>query len=232
MANLIPKEEISVWREALPNQIKRTTTDSDIVNLISAITDPEMLEHIRENFITYANVLDSGRYSAEQYLNAVKYVTYKRTGNTNVEAFERTFPQKMLNYTLNNLSRNTIHAYVSAYHKSKLVTQLLIQSTITHDILYQDHFHEALTTQMEIMRDTQVSPKTRSDAAHSVMMILKPVTKTDAVTVNINNTQVNIVDKFADNLDSLANLLGNAISAGELTANEVIDMPLIKDDLV
>ena len=68
---------------ALPKGLQHQANQefADKVNSIAA--EPETAEEVRNNFITYAKVLQEGKYKTEDYLNAVTYCTFKIMGYTN-----------------------------------------------------------------------------------------------------------------------------------------------------
>ena len=81
-------------KEALPAHLKNSASQNlaDHVNQIAQ--DPEVAEHVRNNFISYTAVLTQGKFQVEEYINAVAYVSYKIMGYTNKESYARTFPQR------------------------------------------------------------------------------------------------------------------------------------------
>ena len=88
---VLTKEEIE---RALPASLKTAATDAltDMVNNI--VADPLIAEQVRNNFIGYANILQDGKFKTQDYLHAVVYCSYKVMGYSNLEAYQRTFPQR------------------------------------------------------------------------------------------------------------------------------------------
>ena len=73
-------------KQALPATAKLNVSQS-LVDQLNAITsDPILAGHIRENFVSYTNVLQEGKYTSEEYVNAITYCTYKLMGLTNKDA--------------------------------------------------------------------------------------------------------------------------------------------------
>jgi hypothetical protein len=114
---------------ALPANLKSAATEqlTDLVNNI--VNDPIVADQVRENFISYAAVMKDGKFKTEDYLHAVVYVSYKLMGYSNRESYERTFPQRMAKLIANGTAAKDIAAYVSAYHKGKLVNLIMEQPT-------------------------------------------------------------------------------------------------------
>ena len=109
---------------ALPGNLKSAATDqlADMINQISA--DPLIAEQIRENFLSYASVLKDGKFKVEDYLNAVAYCSYKLMGDSNQDAYFKTFPQRYANLVAAGRTPKEISAYVSAYAKGQLVNKI------------------------------------------------------------------------------------------------------------
>lgn len=170
-------------RAALPAHLKGAATQSltDKINAVAA--EPEVVEIIRNNFVSYAHVLKTGRYKTEDYLNAVSYVSFKLMGFTNQDAYRSTFPDRHLALVARGADDKEISAYVAAFNKNQLVNQIMEQAIVPTWVLNQDFFQKAINVQVELMMDTDISPKVRSDAANSLLTHLK---KPDAVKVDLN----------------------------------------------
>jgi len=211
--------------QALPGNLKVAATQelADKINNIS--TDPVVAETIKENFLGYAAVLKDGRYKTEDYLNAVVYVSYKLMNMTNLEAYQRTFPQRYQNLVAKGTSSKDISAYVAAYAKGKLVNALMEQTLVPIWVLNQDVYQKAINVQAELMA-TANSEKVRCDAANSILTHLaKPKEAAAAIKIDVN---------VADGMNELKGLLGRlaeqqraAIQAGMGTA-EIAAQPLIE----
>ncbi len=151
-----------------------TRVNIEVVDKVNAaLSDPDTAEMMRDNILGYTDVLSEGRFKITSYIDAVKYVSYKLMGNTNIVAFVKTFPDKYNDYVARGVSKKDIASYVTAYNKNKLVNLILEQSLIPTYVLNASNYQEAINTQMGLMRDKDVSPKVRSDAANSILNHLK-----------------------------------------------------------
>ncbi len=158
--------------KALPTTLKTAATQQMVDKINGIVTDPEMAQNVRDNFIGYIAVLRDGKFKVDDYLNAVVYVGFKLMGYTNQDAYEKTFPDRMSKHILGGSSKKDISAYVSAYARGKLVNLIYEQSMIPTWVLKQDAFQEAINTQVNIMR-TSPSDLARTQAANSVLTHLK-----------------------------------------------------------
>lgn len=167
--SLTPEE----FKRCLPKQMG-TRVNIEVVDKVNAaLRDPDTAEMMRDNILGYTDVLSEGRFKITSYIDAVKYVSYKLMGNTNIVAFVKTFPDKYNDYVARGVSKKDIASYVTAYNKNKLVNLILEQSLIPTYVLNASNYQEAINTQMELMRNPDVSPKVRSDAANSILNHLK-----------------------------------------------------------
>ena len=90
--DLITLEEV---RASVPTKLQSVVSQSlvDKLNYLNSEV-PEAAESIRDNFITYVDVLQEGKYKLTDYLNAIKYVSFKLMNKTNRDAYRFTFPER------------------------------------------------------------------------------------------------------------------------------------------
>jgi len=157
---------------ALPAQFKKSVNQDLLDNINSTISDPESYEIYRDNLLSYTQVLTEGKFKMTSYIDAVRYVSFKLMGHTNIKSYSLTFPDKIARFNTQGVSSKDIASYSTAYHKSKLVGLLLAQTLTPSWILNQDLYQEALNTQAELMLYAK-SEKVRSDAANSLLVQLK-----------------------------------------------------------
>lgn len=161
------------FKEALPVQVRKSVTPEVMQSINAALGDPEAMEAFKENLVSYTSVLLEGRFKMGNYVNAVKYVSFKLLGSTNKDAYTRTFPGKIQAFKASGLDDRTISSYISAYHKSKLVNLIMAQTLVPTHVLNAPYFQQAINTQAELMM-TASSEKVRCDAANSLLSHLKP----------------------------------------------------------
>jgi len=213
--------------KALPTNLRSAATQAftDQVNNLSA--DPLVAESIRENFISYSRVLQEGKFKTEDYLHAVAYVSFKHMGYSNQDAYFRTFPQRHANLLAKGTSGKDIAAYVSAFHRGKLVNLVMEQSLVPIWILNQDVYQKAINTQVEIMEDDTLPAVARTAAANSVLTHLaKP--KEMANTINFTVAESSGMSEMRQLLTDLARNQRAAIEGGtsprEIASQKLIDV--------
>ena len=224
MSTPITKELVA---RALPGNLKSAATDqlADMINQISA--DPLIAEQIKDNFLSYASVLKEGKFKVEDYLNAVAYCSYKLMGDSNQDAYFKTFPQRYANLVAAGRTPKEISAYVSAYAKGQLVNKIMEQTLVPSWVLNQHMYQAALNTQFKLMTNEDVSPKVRSDAADSLLSHLaKP--KEAGPLINIDMGETSGMNELKDALARMAQqqqvLINAGVSTKEIAAQDIVDV--------
>ena len=159
---------VEQFQQALPDKMKKSVNQEVIDSINATLSDPESFEYYRNNLLSYARVIQDGKFKLPEYINAVRYVSYKLMGCTNIEAYSRTFPDKIQRFNLQGVTGKDVASYVTAYNKTKLVNLIYEQSLIPSYVLNQDLYQKALNVQAELML-TAKSEKVKSDAANSLL---------------------------------------------------------------
>ena len=159
-------------RQALPSNMRNIATQEYLDKINNIASDPEAAQYIRDNLVSYTSVLKDGKFKAEDYLNAVAYVSYKLMGFTNQESYKRAFPNRYAQLVANGADDKTISAYVAAYNKGKLVNLVLEQSLVPVWVLNQDVNQKAINKLVSLMSDAN-SEKVQCDAAIGLLTHLK-----------------------------------------------------------
>ena len=222
---------VELLQKTLPSNLRTSATQGlvDMLNTVS--TNQQEAELIRENFLGYTAVLSEGKYKTEDYLNAVKYVSFKLMKCSNEEAYVKTFPQRYQRMVTEGVKPKDIGSYVYAYSKNKLVNRIMEQTMVPSWVLNQDIFQEAINTQASLMRDPDVSPKVRSDAANSLLTHLaKP--KEAGPLINLDLRDTSGMKEMKELLVRMAQqqqgLIKEGVTARDIAAATIIDLE-VKD---
>ena len=210
---------IEQFRLALPDKVKKSVNQELIDSVNNVLIDPEMFESYRDNLLSYTKVMADGRFKVPEYVNAVRYVSHKLMGCTNIEAYTKTFPDKYARFVANGVQAKDIASYVTAYNKSKLVNLIFEQTLIPSYVLNQDLYQRTLNVQADLMINAK-SEKVRTDAANSLLTQLKmpEVTK---VELDISVKEDSAIDALRQATLGLARQQRLSMEAGQMTAEEV-----------
>lgn len=215
--------------QALPPNLKSAATQQFVDQINNIVSDPIVAEQVRENFISYTKVLQEGKFKTEDYLHAVTYVSFKLMGMSNQDAYCRTFPQRHAALVARGTPAKDIAAYVSAYHRGKLVNLILEQSLVPSWVLNQDAYQKAINTQVDLMTNAQ-SELVRTQAANSILTHLaKP--KEAGPLVNIDMRENSGMNELKNMLVDLATKQRELISNGVPT-KAIAEQPIIEGEVV
>lgn len=214
-------------KKAVPAKLKDSIEQSFVDKLNNLTNDPIVADQIRNNFISYAHVINDGKFSIEEYLSAVKYVSFKLMNLTNVDSYARTFPQRYAGLLARGTSQKDIASYVSAYNRGKLVNLILEQTLVPSWVLNQDIYQKAINTQAELMNNAK-SERVKCMAADS---ILKALAKPEAAgpLVNIDMKESSGINELKQALVELAANQKKSIEKGILTPKNIVEAEIVNE---
>jgi len=215
---------IDQFKQALPDKVKKSVSQELIDQINLTLSEPELFEAYRENLISYTKVMADGRFKVQEYVNAVRYVSHKLMGCTNIEAYTKTFPDKYQRFVAQGVAAKDIASYVTAYNKSKLVNLIFEQTLIPSYVLNQDLYQKALNVQADLMVNAN-SEKVRTDAANSLLTHLKMPEK-QKVELEIGVKEDSSIAVLRQATLELARQQRLAMQAGQITALDAAESKL------
>lgn len=210
---------------ALPDKVKKSVNQELIDQINATLSEPELFEAYRDNLLSYTRVMADGRFKVQEYLAAVKYVSHKLMGCTNIEAYSKTFPDKIQRFATQGVAAKDIASYVTAYNKSKLVNLIFEQTLIPSYVLNQDLYQKALNVQAELMVAAK-SEKVRTDAANSLLTHLKMPEK-QKVELEIGVKEDSSINALRQATLELARAQRLAMQAGQVGVLQVAESKLV-----
>ena len=209
-------------QDSLPAGQKGNITQDMVDQLNTLSKDPEEARYIRENFITFGQVLAEGRFKLGDYVRAIMYVSHKVMGKSNLESYKQTFPDRYKQMIANGRSKKDMSAYVAAYNRGKLVNLIYERSVIPTWVLNQDMFQSALNVNFNIMNDDTVSDKVRVEAANSLLTHLKKPEVNKAkleIDIGLNDGMKALEQRLAEMAEvQLKTIEGNTLSVEDVAA--------------
>lgn len=212
-------------QDSLPAGQKGHITQAMVDQLNNLSKDPEEARYIRDNFVTFSQVLSEGRFKLGDYVRAVMYVSHKVMGKSNLDAYKSTFPERHLQMVQDGRAPKDIASYVAAYNKGKLVNMVYERAMIPTWVLNQDMFQSALNTQYEIMNDVGVSDKVRVEAANSILTHLKKPESNKAelkIDIGMNDG----MKALEQRLNEMAQTQMKVIEGRAMSVEQVAAMPM------
>jgi hypothetical protein len=218
---------VEQFKQALPDKVKKSINQELIDQINTTLSEPELFESYRENLLSYTKVMADGRFKVDSYIQAVKYVSHKLMGCTNIEAYTKTFPDKYQRFVQQGVQAKDIASYVTAYNKSKLVNLIFEQTLIPSYVLNQDLYQRALNVQADLMVNSG-SDKVRCDAANSLLTHLK-MPETQKVELEIGVKEDSSIAQLRQATLELARQQRLAMEAGAMNAQEVAHAKIVID---
>jgi hypothetical protein len=213
-------------QETLPANFRNNMTQPMVDQLNALSKDPEEARYMRENFVSFASVLQEGRFKVGDYVKAVMYVSHKVMGKSNHDAYKQTFPERYQPMLDAGKPQKDIASIISAYNRGQLVTMITERAMVPIWLMNQDVVQQAINTQVELMTDVTVSDKVRSDAANSLLTHLK---KPDVVKAELK-IEIAAADGMAAMEQALVDFSAKQLEAIEhnpnITTNSVAALPM------
>jgi len=210
-------------KQAAPKSIRNNITPELTTKVNSILQDPDIREEYRDNILGYIDVLQEGKWKFTDYISAVKYVSYKLRGDTNMAAYTKTFPDRVARFRAEG--KKDYSPWVTAYGKSKLVNEILSRSMIPTHVLNADIYQKAINIQANLMV-TAKSEKVKTDAANSLLNHLKPP-ETSKLEIDMNVKQEDGIGDLKRATMELVKAQRLAIEAGTLNAKQAAHSKLV-----
>lgn len=218
---------VEQFRMALPDKVKKSVNQELIDQVNATLANPDEYESFRDNLLCYTKVMQDGRFKVQEYISAVKYVSHKLMGASNIEAYTKTFPDKYARFVANGVVAKDIASYCTAYNKSKLVNLVFAETLIPSYVLNQDLYQKALNVQAELMVSAK-SEKVRTDAANSLLTQLK-MPEVKKVELDIGLKEDSSINALRQATMELAAAQRLAIQAGASTAQETAHSRVVSE---
>lgn len=187
-------------KKLVPKNQRTLITQEFLDKLEASVSDSLVAEQFKENFVTYLNVLSKGKYKMEDYINAVKYVSFKLLGYSNINAYIATFPERY--ERLKAEGQTQIEAFVSMYNKNKLVMQIYEQTIVPSYVLNAPMHQQALNTLAAMIVDDDVRGMTKVKACEAILQYTKqPDVVKGELTIGIEQSDtINDLREITENL--------------------------------
>ena len=222
---MLTVEEI---KEVVPKQ-HRSKVSQDFVDTINTmVQDPQMAEVYQKNIITYASVLQDGRFKLVDYFNAVLFVSHKMMGLSSMAAYQKVFPDKCRDMVARNVSQKDMQAYASTFNKNKLVTLIYEQTLIPDHILYASVRHKAIAAQANLLNSS--NEYVVQKAADSLMNHLKAPDNAK-ISIEMGTKDTGVLADLSSALNNLARQQSQAITSGFANAKEIAHSTIIEGEL-
>lgn len=231
MNDIVEENQLTMeqFKKVLPKQI-RFMANQNLIDEVNKIIggNSEIKENFRENIISYVSVMRGGKFKVQQYIDAVKYISFKLLGDTNESSYAKTFPDRYQHCIDRKMARRDISGYVAAYNKNKLVNLIYAQTLVPMHVLNSGIYQEALNCQVELMHQAK-SEKVRCDAANSILVQLR-APETQKIELDIAVKEDSAIDALRESTLRLVAQQKLALQAGAMDAKDMAHSKLVMAD--
>lgn len=223
---------IETVKKLVPKSQRGLITQDFLDKIEASVQNSLIAEEFKNNFITYLNVLSTGKYKMEDYISAVKYVSFKLLGYSNVDAYAATFPDRY--ERLKREGQEQIEAFASMYNKNKLVMQIYEQTIVPTYVLNAPLHQEALNELAKMIKDPSVRGMTKVKACEAILQHTKqPEIIKGELTIGIE--QQDTISELRDVVEQLAevnrlSIAKNIKSIKEVAEAKIIDVTPLGED--
>jgi len=225
--------ELEAVKKLLPKSHRTLITQEFLDRVEKSVSDSDIAEGFKDNFITYLNVLHSGRYKMEDYIAAIKYVSFKLLNYSNRDAYVATFPHRYERLVKTH-SEDSIDNFAAAYNKNKLVVSIYEQTIVPSYILNAPLHQEALNTLAGMIRDPSVKGLAKVKACEAILQHTKqPEVIKGQLTIGIEQSDtINDLREITENLaDTYRGMLENkGIRLKDVAEANIIDITPLESE--
>nr|WP_281440859.1 hypothetical protein [Acinetobacter baumannii] len=209
----------------MPEKFRKSVNQELVDQINTMLSDPDMYETFRDNLVSYTSVLQNGKFRVGDYVNAVKYVSYRLMNMTQLDAYRKTFPDKYQRFVAKGVLPKDIASYVTAYNKSKLVNEIMAQTMVPFHVLNQDLRQKALNKAVDLMMNAS-SEKVQVDATNIVLTHTKPP-ETQKVELDLGVKDSGVIEELRKATFEMAVQQQQLIKAGLKTAEETAETRMV-----
>lgn len=222
--------DLNMIKKMLPKTMRSNVSEEFVDKLTGSCKDKEIAKAIVDNFITYSNVIKGGGYSLDEYMNAIRFISYKLLDFSVTDAYMATFPDRCEEYRKKG-RENWIGNYASMYNRTKLVNQIFEQTMIPTYVLNAPLHQEAINTLAEMINDPKVKGMVKVKACEAILNYTK---KPDTIKseININVEHSNVIGELRDVTEQLAATLQKSLKSGERSLKEIADTSIMDAEIV
>jgi len=211
---------LEVFRRALPKHIRENLNQGTVDKINNMLAGDEITaEHFRDDLYGYTSVMKGGRFTIQQYINAVRYVSFKMQDCSNEQAYSKTFPERYQELLDQGCDSRKIGGYVSQWN-SRLLVQKIFEQTMTPVHIYNaDIYQKAINLQASLMVSAN-SELVRTQAANSLLTHLKPP-ETSKLELDVNIKEGNVITELKNTIAELSAVQKKQIEMGVTTVKQV-----------
>jgi hypothetical protein len=219
-----------VLKDSVPKNQRKLVTPELVEKLNKWNDDPTLLGQFEENLLGYTGVLKTGRYKLENYFDAVRFVSYKLIGRSDIDAYMSVFPDRYQRLVDEGYTRSDMGPFVSAYATNKLVATITEQALVGAYIIKAPMHFEAINELMKIGLEGR-SEIARVNALSKVADLTK-APETTKIELEIGTKENDAIAELREVTQKLARQQKLAIESGVQSTKEIAHSKILEAEVI
>jgi len=211
------------FKRQLPKE-KRHLLNEEVYEEILKLKDDSI--DLRENLLSYTDVLMTGKFSIINYAKACKFVALLNMGKTAYDAYIIVFPDRYRRWLEIAYPTKDQYAEVTGYKNRKLVTEVMKRTLIPTNVMNQDKVQQSINVLADLMINAK-SEMVRMKSAESLLRELKVEEKENKLELDITVKKDESLNQLEATLNKLAGEQVKAIEDGKATHKQIAEMDIV-----
>jgi len=196
--------ELEVITEQLGVKKGNLVTQDTVDELNKLAKDPDYGEEFLDSYISHFNILEkNSKWSTPKYMNAMKFFTLMEGGHNAVDAYVKTFPDRLANRVKRGEGKKDMGGEASRFNASPLVNEIRKVAGIGVQLIHRNILHEAILKSADMLNDDTISAAVRQKAAETLIRELKP-SEDATINVNVNDGAIDAIAELRKATEALA----------------------------
>lgn len=226
MTNIETVYDVEEFKSALGKMKSRLATDDILEEIANIVTEDDSLDgHLQDKIVSFSSVMKTGRYKSLDYVKAVQFCSYLSIGDTQIDAYRKTFPKRAAAKT-----QNSLQSGASIYASGDLVQKIMAQSMVPVHIMFNSERFKAINILSELMTNSD-NERIRMESADKMLGHIKPPEESK-LTLDIGIKDDESIRDLNDALTQLALKEKEMLDKGMITLKDVAKKKIVRDEEV
>lgn len=214
----------------VPKRKQKLITDEvvQLINDVDALNGWDGEFHKR--VIDYSSILDAGKWKISDYIKAVEFASYYMSGDSQVKAWKKTFPDRFaakIEAKVSDLEKN-VEVSAAIYFRGELVQKVLAQSTVPIRVFHNSKKHEAIEKLASLMRSAS-SEKVQMESANALLTHLKDPDESK-IEIDMNIKEGEAVRHLENAVADLVMQQKLALMSGAITLEQLGAQRIVREE--
>lgn len=226
MINTGSKADINELSKIIAKNSKRNIGEAEI-ELMNALCDEGSIEptYLKEKLVTFSGVINGMRsVTAIDYIKAVQYCSHLSMGDSQYNAYCKTYPDRVAAKACDG----TVRASSNLYHKTDLVQKILAMAEVPFHLMFMEKRYRAVEKLFDLMNNAG-SERIQMESADKLLGHLK-APDSSKIEIDIGIRKDSAISSLEATLTALATQQVSMIESGQYNAKNIVDAELVSEE--